>query len=627
MRRATVILDEAGAGLAGRAEGDMFVFSPQVAAVMRAGYSSPGAPKALYLYDIDPSLVVWCREEVIARKEAIKAGVGRELWFRAAAMSFDEPLFTGYCTRLMTDRYYEFVRHAVKLRHLLGMYDEVVCIAGEGHCIHDRSLASHLPGGLSEFWSRTVRVIANPVTLRDRLRGAKTLFRQLGELLRLSGNNREVAGGTQKYAVRLETGVRSGALSAGLDAGSFRDPAFVVDGGSFSPEDVFFYHSWPCPEEAAAIKTKGLEYVDADRLSAGLPALKRARVLLSHAFASMLLWFAPRRTLKEMVYKGFVEYLRAKALCLGTSCRAHISALDSDPMHIMRTAGFRSSGVATAQLPDSMAHFMMRGVANPTWLEMSYDVFFTPGRVDTEEFRRHTDNVVEFREVGIVRVARKRELLRPAEELRRGLTEASGGAGTVVAVFDENAMWRDTEVNYPNWEEIWKLIEDVLVRLPKDTGCHVIYKPKLADEGTFYAARETQEKTGLPFLDIRSGHGPYGTVSVLDYRTDSVYATLAADVVISPAFSTTGFEAVTLGKPVIFYDPGGSYRDHPLSRVEGLVASDYEQLKELLARRVSDGVSGLAELREKLSDYVYTEAAPLSAIRRGLDSFLRHNGR
>jgi polysaccharide biosynthesis PFTS motif protein len=222
-------------------------------------------------------------------------------------------------------------------------------------------------------------------------------------------------------------------------------------------------------------------------------------------------------------------------------------------------------------------------VLSPTLVNMSFDHVFTVGRHFTTMYRKHTDNVGAYHEIGLIRTARKWGPEDNRPPIWDKFSCIDNDKNMVIVIFDESPISRDVELAMPNWKEIWNYLDDIFHFMDSETNIRFIFKPKHREKGSMGAALDCEIRTGLPFHSLREKMKRMPSVQVLDYRVDSVYAIMMADLVISPCFSTTGMEALALEKKSIYYDPQSIHKEHKYSRIDNLVAHGYDELKQLVS--------------------------------------------
>jgi polysaccharide biosynthesis PFTS motif protein len=589
MKSATVILTDIDPKTCRSLKGDLYVFDPELASKLDVAKEAADRIRSLHLYDIDPQTIIWCREEVLARKEEITAAVAKESWARVAASFFKDKLYFDFCGRLLCDYYYSFLKIVLKLKYLHDRYDEVFCVVDEMYDLYDRFFLALLSDELRSAWDHTTFEVQRTPAIKEVSRriwqfiylfGGLWINAKLGSVVRYFVTN------TFKYLVWLDTeSVHNSAILSpeNENAMTFRDATFMVDGRSIGKDDVIFYLSNPCEEAIASLRKMRYHFVDHGHFKAALSLKTFLRLMFSFCVTALLMQNSrvPHH-LRGHILHSFSHYLKTTALAQHVPCSVRITQQDIEPNQIIRTIAFKHQGVITAQFQDSMNWFMEEGVPNPLAINLAFDYFFSTGKNFTDMFQQHTNNIGAYHEIGLIRIARKGRLQEKASKERTTILEKDIAVKTVITVFDENALWRDTEVNIPNWKEMWGYLDDILNTLREQADYFFIYKPKLPDKGTSGAAMTVEQKTGLPFFALREKLRLSNRVKVLDHRVDSIYAILLADIVIAPPFSTTGMEALAVGKKVIYYDFGSKFLSHKYSKIDKFVAHNFEELKDMI---------------------------------------------
>jgi polysaccharide biosynthesis PFTS motif protein len=588
MKCATVISTDIDQKTCRHHKGDLYVFDPELASKLDVAKEAADRIQSLYLYDIDQQTIIWCREEVLARKEEIKAAIAKEPWARVAASFFKDRLFFDFCGRLLCDYYYSFLKIVLKLKYLHNRYDDVFCVVDEKYDLYDGFFLALLSNDLRIAWDHTSFKVQRPSAIKEiprRIWQFIYLFGGLWINAKWGRAVQDVTPNVSKYLVRLEVmDPRSYSLQIrdNDEAVTFRDPTFLVDGKSIAKEDVVFYLSSPHEDALASLMEKGFHVVDQKSFKASLSLGQSLHLAFLVTSTAMHMRSRRNRPLRVKVLNSFLQYLQTIALAQNVPCKVHLSQLDIEPDQVIRTIAFKHQGVITAQYQDSTSWFMGEGVPRPLAINWAFRHFFSTGKNFTDMFRQHTNNIGAYHEIGLIRIAGKGRLQEKAALERATILEKDIAVKAVITVFDENAMWRDTEDHIPNWKEMWGYLDDILNTLRERTDYFFIYKPKIADRGTFYAAWESEQKTGLPFFTLREKLRVSKSVKVLDHRVDSIYAILLADIVIAPPFSTTGMEALALGKKVIYYDFGSKFLDHKYSKIDKFVAHNFDELKGMI---------------------------------------------
>ena len=585
---ATVILTDIDQKTHRYLKGDLYVFDPELFSKLEVAKEAADRIQSLYLYDIDPQSIIWCREEVLARKEEIRNLVTKEPWARVAARFFKDKLYFDFCVKLLCDYYYSFLKIVLKLKYMHNRYGDVFCIIDEKYDIYDGFFLALLSNELRSAWDHTSFKVQRPSAKKEIPRRIWQFIHLFGGLwinAKLGRAVQDVTPNASKYLVRLEAmDTRSYSLQIrdNDEVVTFRDPTFLVDGKSINNKDVVFYLSSWCKKVAAILNERGYSLLDQRYFRASISLVHSLRLTFLFTATTLLMQSRYNRLLREKVLNSFQQYFQTIALAQNAPCKLHLSQLDIGPDQIIRTIALKHQGVVTAQYQDSTAWFMHDSVPNPFAINWAFDHYFSTGKNFTNILRLHTNNIGKFHEIGLIRAARGNALRKRADTERIAIIEKENANNKIIVVFDENAMWRDTEINIPNWKEMWGYLDDIFNKLREQSDYFYIYKPKLADRGTFYAAWESEQKTKLPFFALREKLRVSNRVKVLDHRVDSIYAILLADIVIAPPFSTTGIEALAIGKKVIYYDFGSKFLDHKYSKIDKFVAHNFEELKNLI---------------------------------------------
>ncbi|TGK30926.1 hypothetical protein EHQ13_04250 [Leptospira gomenensis] len=537
----------------------------------------------LSLSDIDRSKIAEAKDEAYRISRLTSEKFFNSLLIRFFALVIGTKYFRMFVNKLVLWDCYEFTKLSIKIQYLSERYDQIHCYSRFEREKIDEYIP-YLSEVQKETWKKTVFFYGADISSPQVFRNLRSPIKALLILLKRSFRTNFVRRPEEeryKYLLRIESlDPRSYSLNADNDEGAlkYRDPLYLLNCLSVDPKQIRIVLSHEIPETIESLKNrKGLSVLSLSTKDIELSFRNRFELvcsilLLPLLSSSALKYFAVG------IAKGMVEYFSFTALVGFGRPVAHFTSLDIDPEQVLRTAALEKKGIHNVYIQDSLSWFVEGAGTQLYMVDFLYSKYFLAGKKSVLQFREKMyypggDSVI----TGILRAQANVQM---KEFVRNEKRLYSSRFDKIICIFDESIVCRDLEISLPTAQELYNFYTDVL-RLVKEFPDYLfILKPKIPESGSYSSFVESEKRSGLPFYTIFSEFKTQQNVEVFDFRYSSVYPILLSDLVVSPGFATTGFEAVALGVPSIFHNPKRGRNAVGLDSIREIVSEDYDTLKD-----------------------------------------------
>lgn len=309
-------------------------------------------------------------------------------------------------------------------------------------------------------------------------------------------------------------------------------------------------------------------------------------------------------SLKKILSSSFQEiyigsnclfnYLRWKMVLNGIKIEHFITHCDFGISHISRNIALNQVGVKTWYFTDSMNHFnnfqeneFVFNKRHPFWTYLYYDNFITWSKFLADYFNSHPTLLKNTYVVGCLWSENDKKSANKENKISNIKNERN----FVVSVFDTTY----TMNSITSYVEGITFAENILRLAEEIKEIHILFKEKKDRDIHFLLDPDN----GSKLLNLYNEMKQHPRINFYSNKEDSSYLISISDMVISFPFTSPTFEALSINKPAIWYDPNGNYKNTPYGRIKGLTAIGYDELKTLIL-----------EIKNKIASGKYTIPFP-----------------
>ena len=342
---------------------------------------------------------------------------------------------------------------------------------------------------------------------------------------------------------------------------------FLVDGTKITKADTVFFPILPLTgqQKVEAAKLNGDIY--------NLPAAERY-------FANFMNWMTlflvslinrPFRNADVVneASRAFVHFFKWKRVTEEIDIENFITHCDFGNSHIARNIALNQAGVKTWYFSDSMNNGGVYADENkgieglhPFWPYMNYDRFVTWDEMISRYFMRHPGH---FRKADVVGCLW-------SDHISRNVTKANGTDNKfVVSVFDSTYS-RNSFTSYQEGIVFATHILRLADELPEIT---IHFKEKKERD---IHVRYLDPILGPELLGLYKQMDSHPGIRTYNNQSDSSELISGSDLIISFPFTSITFEALAAGRPAVWHDPEGNYKNTPYGKIQGVTTNGYDEL-------------------------------------------------
>lgn len=272
------------------------------------------------------------------------------------------------------------------------------------------------------------------------------------------------------------------------------------------------------------------------------------------------------------------NYFRWLKVLENITIRHFITHCDFGVSHIGRNLALKQSGVQTWYFTDSMNHgcnyWKNEGKNNvrlPFWTYLYYDHFVTWDGLLAVYFNGHPGGIKNTHIVGCLW----------SGHIKDGrYAGKKGGRNTerkfILSVFDSTYS-RNGITSYAEGIEF----AEHILRLADDCpDTHIFLKEKKERD----IHKTLDHVLGPRLLEIYRRMDSHPGITICSHKDDASEIISPSDMVISFPFTSTTFEALSAGRPAVWHDPLGYYKNTPYGAIEGVTTHSYEELKAMVLK-------------------------------------------
>lgn len=286
----------------------------------------------------------------------------------------------------------------------------------------------------------------------------------------------------------------------------------------------------------------------------------------------------------------FFNYFRWKWILNNIDIAHFITHCDFGISHISRNIALNQVSVKTWYFTDSMNHFnnfqeneSVFNKRHPFWTYLYYDNFITWSRFIADYFNSHPTLLKNTHVVGCLWSEYDKKFGNKENKISNIKNEKK----FVVSVFDTTY----TMNSITSYVEGVTFAEDILRLTEELEEIYILFKEK-KDRNIHYLL---DPDNGPKLLNLYNEMKQHPRIIFYSNKEDSSYLIYISDMVISFPFTSPTFEALSINKPAIWYDPKGNYKNTPYGRIKGLTVIGYDELKTLIL-----------EIKNKIASGKYT---------------------
>ena len=240
--------------------------------------------------------------------------------------------------------------------------------------------------------------------------------------------------------------------------------------------------------------------------------------------------------------------------------------------HIGRNLALKQAGVETWYFTDSMnfgANFREEenecAMRHPFWSYLNYDHFVTWTPFLKEYFSTHPESFKETHVVGCLWSGHIQGTGMEACGFKK-----SEKAFTIVALDTTY-----TKNSFTSYNEGIAFAEHLLQLTDEISDIQIFLKEKKSRA----IHTSLDAVMGPRLLDLYDKMASHQRITVCSNETDPSELMSLSDMVVSFPFTSTTFEALSINKPAVWYDPLGYYINTPYAKAGGVTTHSYNELK------------------------------------------------
>lgn len=343
--------------------------------------------------------------------------------------------------------------------------------------------------------------------------------------------------------------------------GNQRGPDFLIDGQKICPEDVVYF----CRNKLDLKQKQNLE-----KLPGNYCLIPRLARFFSHKHV----W---KKLLRFVISKNFLtnanelqvaqlvlfNYFVWKNILRQYEVKNFITHCDFGAPHIGRNIAFNQAGTQTWYYTDSMnftGNFYPEKGRHPFWTYLYYDHFVTWNESIAEYFKKHLGSIGRFHIVGCLWAQKINE---PSKMIKKT-------QGHTIAIFDSGYTLK----GIGSFEEGVAFAKDILKLADEAPDIRILFKPKLARSLTLH----TDSVIGSHLIDQYDEMVKHPRIQFLSFCETPSRIIDQSDLVVSFPFTSTTFESISMGKPALWHDALGVYKDTPYGRIGSVTTHSYSGL-------------------------------------------------
>ncbi len=368
-----------------------------------------------------------------------------------------------------------------------------------------------------------------------------------------------------------------------------RGPDFLIDGHKILKEETVCLPLVPLTES----QEKKLGHL-------GLPIHRVPSI--KRNFTHFYLWKGltnqilnrPLYMLVDLVNQSahaLAEYLRWKRIAEEISIRHFIAAAEFGIAHIARNIALHECGVETWYFTDSMNlsfNFIENGGEfrgrHPFWAYLCYDHFVTWSKAISDYYADHPQCLKKRHVVGCLWA---QHVGKPKELGTNGMAKLF-----TIAVFDTTY----TRNGVTSYEEGIRFAQDLITLVSECRDIRLLIKEK--KDKKIHRLFDPERSHAL--LELYEEMERHPRVEIYGDGEDASRLVSLSDLVISFPFTSTTFEALSVGKDALWHDPLGLYTKTPFARIPKILTHSYEDLKRRVMELKDSAAKG--QKRESVQD-------------------------
>ncbi|MBI5134690.1 polysaccharide biosynthesis PFTS motif protein [Candidatus Uhrbacteria bacterium] len=354
-----------------------------------------------------------------------------------------------------------------------------------------------------------------------------------------------------------------------------RGPDFIIDGSLIFPHEVVYLPLARIPRsEVAKLKN----------ISGAVHEYSRRQTLFSRPLQWLLLlcvggrgFFLHHSREWGIAWRALYHYFLWQDIAQEIQIKHFITHSDFGINHIPRNIALSQAGISTWYYTDSMyiggnllgtvPDCRMR---HPYWTYLSYDHFVTWDDFIAEFYAQHPSQLKSVHVVGCLWSANIQEKNNSGASLPK-IAYFRDQKYFVITAFDSTYAPHGT----PSYREGFAFAQHLLQLVKSYPEVAVIIKEKKSrgSEKTF------DPVLGKKLLECYERLSAHPRITVYPSSVDGAQLISTSDLVLSIAFTSPTFEALSVNRPAIWHDPMGYYRDTPYATIAGLTTHGLGELE------------------------------------------------
>lgn len=370
-------------------------------------------------------------------------------------------------------------------------------------------------------------------------------------------------------------------ILSGRQLTGFFPPDFLVDGVRITSRDmVYMLQSFPKKDMRNALRQSDLVHVHPPHY---LLLFRSAKSWLRILYATLKDWRQLTQEEVKVTALAVFTYLAWKELAAAVPVRNFVTMADFGPLHVARNIALNQAGTRTWYYSDSNNHTLhyrpheiASGCYARVWSFLFYDDLVTWDKNLCEFFLNHPGSFKRCHAVGCLRGS----FLDFGTKRKSSTDPTADTHYFTIAAFDSGYSLKGVS----DIEEGIAYARDLLRLLQYFTNLRLLIKPKIG-VGIY---RDLDKESGDRMVAAYSELASHERAEMLTFDTPASKATNAADMVVSFAFTSTTYEALSVCKPAIWHDPLGRYRKVTYAQVPGLVSHSFQELTAFVEARMQN---------------------------------------